>query len=595
MKAIIFNSGIGNRMGNLTRNNPKCMIKLYNGETIFERQIRILSECGIKDFIVTTGPFKEQLEEVVNKYPMLHFKFVDNPEYKTTNYIVSMNYAYDYIDDDMLLLHGDLVFNKNLVKKLLNNKNESVCLFNEIKKLPEKDFKGRFNNNILKEVSINIFDEDCYAFQPLYKLSKDDITKWKNKVKEFVDNGIINVYAENSLNEITNEISILGMSYKDDYIDEIDNEDDYIRVSNEIKYFDYSEQTIEESDDFISNIKKYINENENLFIVCGNSLKKEIINKFKKINSNITIFSDFTSNPKYEEIKKGIDLFKTIKCNKIISIGGGSTIDVAKCIKLFSTLDNEDDFLSNKYNYNNIVHIAIPTTSGTGSESTSIAVIYYNGKKLSIDHGSLLPQITILDYNFLITLSDYQKKSTMLDSLCQAIESYWSKGANTESKEYAIKCINLIVDNYKLYLQNNINALKNMLRASNYSGKAINISRTTAPHSMSYKLTSLYNIAHGHAVALCLVPCWKLLLEKSKSDNELNGKLDSLSKILKQDDIVNSINYVNSLITELDLPKIKIKEEDLDVLVDSVNIERMHNNPIIFDRKEIYNLYKSIE
>ena len=241
------------------------------------------------------------------------------------------------------------------------------------------------------------------------------------------------------------------------------------------------------------------------------------------------------------------------------------------------------------------MHIAIPTTSGTGSESTSIAVIYYNGKKLSIDHGSLLPQITILDYNFLITLSDYQKKSTMLDSLCQAIESYWSKGANTESKEYAIKCINLIVDNYKLYLQNNTKALKNMLRASNYSGKAINISRTTAPHSMSYKLTSLYNIAHGHAVALCLVPCWKLLLEKSKSDNELNGKLDSLSKILKQDDIVNSINYVNSLIMELDLPKIKIKEEDLDVLVDSVNIERMHNNPIIFDRKEIYNLYKSIE
>ena len=138
-------------------------------------------------------------------------------------------------------------------------------------------------------------------------------------------------------------------------------------------------------------------------------------------------------------------------------------------------------------------------------------------------------------------------------------------------------------------------ALKNKLRASNYSGKAINISRTTAPHSMSYELTSLYNIAHGHAVALCLVPCWKLLLDKSKSDNELNSKLDSLSKILKQDDIVNSINYVNSLITELDLPKIKIKEEDLDILVDSVNIERMHNNPIIFDRKEIYNLYKSIE
>lgn len=238
MKAIIFNSGLGSRMANLTENNPKCMVKLYNGETIFERQIRILSECGIKDFIITTGPFKEQLYEVANKFNNLNFQFVANDDYKNTNYIVSMNNAYDYIDDDVLLLHGDLVFNKELVIKVLNNKNKSVCLFNEIKELPEKDFKGRFKDNKLKEVSINIFDKDCYAFQPLYKLSKSDITKWKDKVKEFVQDGNVKVYAENALNEITDNVEIYGMSYKDDYIEEIDNEDDYFRVSNEIKNFD---------------------------------------------------------------------------------------------------------------------------------------------------------------------------------------------------------------------------------------------------------------------------------------------------------------------------------------------------------------------
>ena len=595
MKAIIFNSGIGNRMGSLTKNNPKCMVKLYNGETIFERQIRILSECGIKDFIITTGPFKDQLYEIANKYKNLNFNFVDNPEYKTTNYIVSMNYAYDFIDDDMLLLHGDLVFNKNIVIKLLNNKNKSVCLFNENKKLPEKDFKGRFKENILKEVSINIFDNDCYAFQPLYKLSKADITKWKNKARDFVNNGIVNVYAENSLNEITNEISIYGMSYKDDYIDEIDNEQDYIRVSNEIKYFDYQEQIIENTDDYISILSKYISKNENIFVVCGNSIKDSIMEKLESINANITIFSDFTSNPKYEDIKKGIDLFKNIRCNKIISIGGGSTIDVAKCIKLFSTLDNDSDFLYNKYNYNNIMHIAIPTTSGTGSESTGIAVIYYNDKKLSIDHGSILPQIAILDYNFLITLSDYQKKSTLLDSMCQAIESYWSKGATNESKEYSSKCIDLILENYKPYFNNHNLSLKNMLIASNYSGKAINISRTTAPHSMSYKLSSLYNISHGHAVALCLIPCWKLLLEKSKIDNKLNENLDSLSKILKQNSILGSINFINDLIAELNMPKVNIKEVDLEELVNSVNVERMSNNPIAFNQGELYELYKNIK
>lgn len=238
MKAIIFNSGLGTRMEALTSNKPKCMVKLYNNETILERQIRILSECGIKEFIITTGPYKEQIESITNKYNKLKFIFINNPDYKTTNYIVSMNYAYNYLNDDILLLHGDLVFNKELIIKVLNNKHKSLCLYNEIKPLPDKDFKGRFKNNILKEVSIKIFDNNCYAFQPLYKLSKNNIIKWKNKVKEFVNNGITNVYAEDALNKITNTMRIYGLSYKDDYIEEIDNKDDYIRVSNEIKKID---------------------------------------------------------------------------------------------------------------------------------------------------------------------------------------------------------------------------------------------------------------------------------------------------------------------------------------------------------------------
>ena len=119
MKAIIFNSGLGRRMAGLTEKNPKCMVKLYNGETIFERQIRILNECGINEFIVTTGPFKEQLYEVAAKFENVKFQFVANDDYMNTNYIVSMNNANENLDDDVLLLHGDLVFNKNLVIKLL--------------------------------------------------------------------------------------------------------------------------------------------------------------------------------------------------------------------------------------------------------------------------------------------------------------------------------------------------------------------------------------------------------------------------------------------------------------------------------------------
>ena len=238
MKAIIFNSGIGSRMGNLTKDKPKCMVKLYNGETIFERQIRILSECGINDFIVTTGPYKESIIETADKYSKLNFTFVENSNYMNTNYIVSMNNACKFLDDNVLLMHGDLVFNKRLIEKILRDKRESICLFNEKKELPKKDFKGKFQGNILKEVSVDIFDDNCYAFQPLYKLSKKNIKMWKKKVAEFVKNGNTKVYAEEALNKITDKITIYGMSYKDDYIEEIDNEDDYNRVSKEIKLFD---------------------------------------------------------------------------------------------------------------------------------------------------------------------------------------------------------------------------------------------------------------------------------------------------------------------------------------------------------------------
>ena len=118
MKAIIFNSGLGKRMGALTENNHKSMVHLSNGETIFERQLRVLSECGITDFVITVGPFKEHLMEVTKneKFKHLNFVFVENPIYDKTNYIYSMFLAKEYLNDDFLLLHGDLVFNKELVE-----------------------------------------------------------------------------------------------------------------------------------------------------------------------------------------------------------------------------------------------------------------------------------------------------------------------------------------------------------------------------------------------------------------------------------------------------------------------------------------------
>ncbi len=238
MKAIIFNSGYGNRMGEFTRNNHKSMARLKDGETIFHRQLRLLSLEGITEFIVTTGPFEEQLKAEAADFPHLTFHFVRNDIFDKTNYIYSMHLARHLIDDDMVFLHGDLVFNRGLVHDVLHCDAPSTATVNCTKALPEKDFKGRVRSGKVVEVSIHIFDADCFAFQPFYKLDKATARAWSDRVAEFVDRGEVKCYAENAFNELMPELDVRVFRYEDYYVDEIDNLDDYARVTAEILPYD---------------------------------------------------------------------------------------------------------------------------------------------------------------------------------------------------------------------------------------------------------------------------------------------------------------------------------------------------------------------
>lgn len=238
MKAVIFNSGLGNRMGALTDNRHKSMVTLKDGETIFHRQLRLLSDAGIREFIVTTGPFAEQLQAEAADFPQLQFTFVANPIYDQTNYIYSMYLAREYMDDDIVFLHGDLVFNARLVRDVLACPHKNTGTVNFQKALPEKDFKARVRDGNILEVSIHIFDGDCYAFQPFYKMDKATAAAWIAKVAEFIENGENKCYAENALNEIFTSLNVRAFDYNGYYIDEIDNSDDYMRVTEEILPFD---------------------------------------------------------------------------------------------------------------------------------------------------------------------------------------------------------------------------------------------------------------------------------------------------------------------------------------------------------------------
>ena len=241
MKAIIFNSGLGNRMGDFTKAFHKSMTPLKNGETILHRQLRILTEEGIREFIITVGPFEEQIRATAAEFPNAKFTFVRNDIYDKTNYIYSMYLARDYMDDDMLFLHGDLVFNRKLVRDMIDCGDKDCGTVNFSKKLPEKDFKARVKDGRILEVSVNIFDAGCYAFQPFYKLQKATVSAWIGKVVHFISDGKDKCYAENALNEIFAALNVCAFDYDGYFVDEIDNAEDRLRVMEEIVAFDEAE------------------------------------------------------------------------------------------------------------------------------------------------------------------------------------------------------------------------------------------------------------------------------------------------------------------------------------------------------------------
>lgn len=574
MKALIFNSGIGKRMGELTAHCPKSMVHLYNDETIFERQIRLLQEAGITEVVITTGPYPEMLKDICSKpcYRNMHFEFPHNEIYDASNYIYSMYKAKDLLDDDILMMHGDLVFDRSLIPSLLKNREPNTCLINKYKPLPEKDFKGRIVDNELREVGINIFDDNCYAFQPLYKLSKKVMNVWLDNVIKFVENNNINVYAENAFNEVSKGLGIRPVSYANHFIDEVDNKDDLAKVNKDIEQWDFKKQYIKTSTEYLLPLKTQLKRINSIkpFVVVDIFLAKEIQKKLPQA----VVFSKFTSNPKYEEMLEGLKLFKESGCDTIVSIGGGSCIDVAKVIKLSLGSDINSDIptFKQEYKYSDIKHICIPTTSGTGSESTRHAVLYLDDVKQSICDSAILPEYVILCPKLIVTVPEYQKKCTMMDALCQCIESLWSRKATKESRKYAIKGIKLFRDNYKGYLELDRDAIKNIQIAANYSGKAINISETTAAHAMSYKITSLYGIPHGHAVAMCMNAIFSNCKVKIIYAKEFNIE-----------------TIFNEIFGYFNLKKqINITKNEIDILISSINPTRLKNFPYRINIKHCY-------
>ena len=356
----------------------------------------------------------------------------------------------------------------------------------------------------------------------------------------------------------------------------------------------------------ISHLREVLEDSKKVFLACDSSFPYlNIKDDIENMGVPHVVFSDYSSNPVYEDVCKGIDLFQITKCDTILAVGGGSSIDVAKCIKLYCQMSRSKLYLEQDYKDTGVKLIAIPTTAGTGSESTRYAVIYYEGQKQSVTHDSIIPNVSILEPKVLKTLPLYQKKCTMLDALCQGIESWWSVNSTEESYEYSRKAIELIMANWRKYIFNNDDeAAAQIMLAANYGGRAINITATTAAHAMSYKITSLYHLPHGHAVAVCLPEIWVYMVNHmdqcldSRGSAYLKEIFLDISKAMGCDTPNQAINQFRQMMQEMEMAN-PISEpnhraSDLELLSTSVNPVRLKNNPIKLNEATIHALYEDI-
>ncbi len=369
------------------------------------------------------------------------------------------------------------------------------------------------------------------------------------------------------------------------------------------------QQTIYKASPNYKELDDYLNGNEirSFLLVSGKSLQKHNMNDYfnkleKRTGIQVVKFDGVQPNPHYEIVVRGVEIFRKNKCDAIVAVGGGSVIDVAKCIKLYSSFEDDGvdgSFLNRSIVPNEVKLLAVPTTAGTGSEATKYAVLYYHNEKQSITHESIIPDTVLMDSSALKTLPLYQRKATMLDAFCHSIESFWSVNSTAESKVYSREAIELILQSMNGYFANEDIANETMLRAAYIAGKAINITQTTAGHAMCYKLTSLYGVAHGHSAALCVKELWPWMIKNTDKCVDSRGKdyLDDmfveLAAIMQCKNAYSAAEWFGNFVEGLRL-EMPVAKDNYDVLKSSVNPVRLKNNPVRLDVDIIDSLYHKI-
>ncbi len=320
------------------------------------------------------------------------------------------------------------------------------------------------------------------------------------------------------------------------------------------------------------------------------------LNKLKFLK----IYFKKESVPQYNELKALIIECKKINPEVIIGLGGGTVIDYAKLTRFFlnekKIIFDAKKIILNKKNLKKL--ICIPTTCGSGAESTTFSVLYKRNKKYSLNNRLMIPNFYSLIPNYLTNMSKKIATPPALDVFAQTIESIMSLNSNKKSLRFSYKSLNILGKYLFKYIETrNFHSTKEMAIAANYAGKAINISKTTGPHALSYIFTSKYGIPHGRAVFMSLRFFLKINYDGRNKNKFLKEKFKRIFSILNIKTMKELEKIIDKLSRHYTVNIYKIRNEIKSnpyLFIKSVNIERLKNNPVKINLKSLKEIINSI-
>jgi alcohol dehydrogenase class IV len=304
------------------------------------------------------------------------------------------------------------------------------------------------------------------------------------------------------------------------------------------------------------------------------------------------MFTRFSPYPTLPEVTEAVGVLKDSKADTIIAVGGGTAIDVAKLAALAAAQDTcKAESLTSPVHPATTTIIAVPTTSGTGADTTHFSALYLPDGKVSVAHPSMRPHVAIVDPQLTASMPPYLTACTGLDALCQAIESLWAVGSNDQSTRYAQRALRLSLEHLPVAVHKGTpQSRRGMAIAAHLAGRAIDISKTTACHAMSYELTGQHGVPHGHAVAMLLPALLRYNSQVTRADScdprgpgHTRQVIEGLCTALGAQTPEAAADRFTRLLGELGcatcLREANVAGVDVEALVGAVNAERSSNNP----------------